>query len=40
MVVNEGAVKVTDGRRVKVLEEEQPVLSSSPVQPAAADGLL
>ena len=40
MVVNEGAVKVTDGRRVKVLEEEQPVLSSNPVQPAAADGLL
>lgn len=43
MVVNEGAVKVTDGRRVKVLEilgKEQPALSSNPVKPAAADGLL
>ncbi|USE39278.1 efflux RND transporter periplasmic adaptor subunit [Endozoicomonas sp. SCSIO W0465] len=43
MVVNEGAVKVTDGHRVKVLEvlgKGQPALSSNPVKPAAADGLL
>ncbi|WBA83858.1 efflux RND transporter periplasmic adaptor subunit [Endozoicomonas sp. GU-1] len=39
-VVNEGAVKVTDGRRVKVLEKGPSVLSANPVTPAAANGLL
>ncbi|MBO9481300.1 efflux RND transporter periplasmic adaptor subunit [Salinisphaera sp. G21_0] len=39
-VVNEGAVKVTDGRRVTVLDKEPSVLSANPVTPAAANGLL
>ncbi|WP_422448140.1 MULTISPECIES: efflux RND transporter periplasmic adaptor subunit [unclassified Endozoicomonas] len=39
-VVNEGAVKVTDVRRVTVLEKEPSVLSANPVTHAAANGLL
>lgn len=44
MVVNEGAVKVTDGRQVKVMTEDQPALSSSfsstAGKPMATDGIL